>query len=367
MISNPEIKVSLGTYQEASEKFQACIRLCPGTDPTSIFLTGSSGSGKSTASQSLAIQFAKQGTPVLALDIGHTLSPEHICKSLSTAFESVAIRHNLYTEPIASDLTKPKPCGDYMESSYDTAYGIAQIIGQNNRFGPAQIASLTSEIKTVVECREICPHTFPSILDTLKNSNSASVRMLGNRLEYLFQHDVFECRSDRDFSLPISPNIHIFDISDFPSTTRSILAELLLYDWFRSACVLQVPLIIMIDEVQNMKLGRGTILNRIITEGRKFCIGSLLISQTLKGFSPEEQLALSQVGTKLFFKPPLTELRACSEMLAPPQRRIETTELLKSLKIGQCLLLSDYAYIGDETHPCTGCIQVNVDFPQSVK
>ncbi|MFQ9890222.1 MAG: hypothetical protein ACLRWM_07875, partial [Streptococcus sp.] len=80
----------------------------------------------------------------------------------------------------------------------------------------------------------------------------------------------------------------------------------------------------MVDEVQNLKLGRGTVLNQIITEGRRFSIGSILISQSLKAFSSDEQLALSQTGTKLFFKPPLTELRACSEMLAPPPHRAET-------------------------------------------
>ena len=176
-----------------------------------------------------------------------------------------------------------------------------------------------------------------------------------------------ECQKTGSTSLPLSPNIHVFDLSGYPAGIRIILAELLLYDWFRSARALQTPIIIMVDEVQNLKLGRGTVLNQIITEGRRFSIGSTLISQSLKAFSPDEQLALSQTGTKLFFKPPLTELRACSEMLAPPQHRAETAELLKTLKAGQCLLLSEYVYIGDETHPCTDCIQVNVDLPQSVK
>ena len=152
----------------------------------------------------------------------------------------------------------------------------------------------------------------------------------GNRLEPLLQHDVFERRQNGSFSLPISPHIHIFDVSSYPDTIRTTLAELLLYDWFRSARALQIPIVIMVDEVQNLRLGRGTILNRIITEGRKFSIGSILISQSLKGFAPDEQLALSQTGTKLFFKPPLTEIRACSEMLAEPVRRSGTVELLKS-------------------------------------
>ena len=72
MISRPEIQAFLGTYQEGAEKFPVHLQLHPGVDPSSIFLTGSSGSGKSTAGQCMAIQFAKQRTPLLALDLGHT-------------------------------------------------------------------------------------------------------------------------------------------------------------------------------------------------------------------------------------------------------------------------------------------------------
>lgn len=314
----------------------------------------------------MAIQFAKQRTPLLALDLGHTLSPDHICPPLSSEFEALAIRHDLYNEPVATDILNPKPCGSNTESPYDTAYGLCQIIGQNNRFGPAQIALLTAEVKTIVERREICPHIFPSILKALKSSTSANVRMLGNRLEPLLQHDVFERRQNGSFSLPISPHIHIFDVSSYPDTIRTTLAELLLYDWFRSARALQIPIVIMIDEVQNLRLGRGTVLNRLITEGRKFSIGSMLISQSLKCFAPDEQLALSQTGTKLFFKPPLTEIRACSEMLAEPVRRSGTVELLKKLKVGQCLLLSDFTYIGDSLQPSSDCIQVSISLPTSI-
>ena len=314
----------------------------------------------------MAIQFAKQKIPLLALDLGHTLSPDHICPPLSSEFEALAIRHDLYNESVATDILNPKPCGSNTESPYDTAYGLCQIIGQNNRFGPAQIASLTAEGKTIVEYREIYPHIFPSILEALKSSTSANVRMLGNRLEPLLQHDMFERRQNGSSSLPISPHIHIFDVSSYPDTIRTTLAELLLYDWFRSARALQIPIVIMVDEVQNLRLGRGTILNRIITEGRKFSIGSILISQSLKGFAPDEQLALSQTGTKLFFKPPLTEIRACSEMLAEPVRRSGTVELLKKLKVGQCLLFSDFTHIGDSLQPSSDCIQVSISLPTSI-
>lgn len=64
MISRPKIQAFLGTYQEGAEKFPVHLQLRPGVDPSSIFLTGSSGSGKSTAGQCMAIQFAKQRTPL---------------------------------------------------------------------------------------------------------------------------------------------------------------------------------------------------------------------------------------------------------------------------------------------------------------
>lgn len=53
MISRPKIQAFLGTYQEGAEKFPVHLQLRPGVDPSSIFLTGSSGSGKSTAGQCL--------------------------------------------------------------------------------------------------------------------------------------------------------------------------------------------------------------------------------------------------------------------------------------------------------------------------
>lgn len=104
MISRPEIQAFLGTYQEGAEKLPVHLQLHPGVDPSSIFLTGSSGSGKSTAGQCMAIQFAKQRTPLLALDLGHALSPDHICPPLSSEFEALAIRHDLYNEPVATDI-----------------------------------------------------------------------------------------------------------------------------------------------------------------------------------------------------------------------------------------------------------------------
>lgn len=119
MISRPEIQAFLGTYQEGAEKFPVHLQLHPGVDPSSIFLTGSSGSGKSTAGQCMAIQFAKQRIPVLALDLGHTLSPDHICPPLSSEFEALAIRHDLYNESVATDILNPKPCGSNTESPYD--------------------------------------------------------------------------------------------------------------------------------------------------------------------------------------------------------------------------------------------------------
>ena len=79
--------------------------------------------------------------------------------------------------------------------------------------------------KTIVERREICPHIFPSILKALKSSTSANVRMLGNRLEPLLQHDVFERRQNGSSSLPISPHIHIFDVSSYPDTIEDYLGR----------------------------------------------------------------------------------------------------------------------------------------------
>ena len=60
MIPDFEIKVTPGSYEEVSERFKTYLRFRFGIDPASVFITGATGSGKSTASISLAIQYVKQ-------------------------------------------------------------------------------------------------------------------------------------------------------------------------------------------------------------------------------------------------------------------------------------------------------------------
>ena len=59
MIPDFEIKVTPGSYEEVSERFKTYLRFRFGIDPASVFITGATGSGKSTASISLAIQYSR--------------------------------------------------------------------------------------------------------------------------------------------------------------------------------------------------------------------------------------------------------------------------------------------------------------------
>ena len=83
MIPDFEIKVTPGSYEEVSERIKTYLRFRFGIDPASVFNTGATGSGKSTESISLAIQFVKQGSRALAIAINESMSPDDICKALS--------------------------------------------------------------------------------------------------------------------------------------------------------------------------------------------------------------------------------------------------------------------------------------------
>ncbi len=120
------------------------------------------------------------------------MSPEHICQALSPEFESLVIRHNLYRKAVASDLITPKIYDGCIEDSYDTAYGLSEIISKGYRLGPTQAATLTDAIKSRVDCRETSLRIFPSILEELENSGLASARTLANRLRPLLRNNVFE-------------------------------------------------------------------------------------------------------------------------------------------------------------------------------
>lgn len=292
-----------GMYKEASYSSQALLRIKLGVDNGGILLLGASGEGKSSAGQSLACQYVSKGVSVLGIDLNQTMSPSHICPQLRSNFEDVAIRHDLYQHPVPSGLIRPVMYGDYVEDPYNTAYGLSEIIGQNKRLhlGPAQIATLADAIQPLVECRNICPQIFPGILDELEKSSSVNARRLAKRLAPLLHHNVFECRQDGGTSLPLSPHIHIFDLSSFPSGIKKTLAELLLYDWFRAARMLHAPFCIMIDEVQNLSAGPNSVLGQIISEGRNLALARFCFPKHSRASARKRGFVSASLGISWFF------------------------------------------------------------------
>lgn len=89
MIPDFEIKVTPGSYEEVSERFKTYLRFRFGIDPASVFITGATGSGKSTASISLAIQYVKQGIPALAI---HERKISHVWRFLFYPKSTLALR-----------------------------------------------------------------------------------------------------------------------------------------------------------------------------------------------------------------------------------------------------------------------------------
>ena len=106
-------------------------------------------------------------------------------------------------------------------------------------------------------------------------------------------------------------------------------------------------------------------MSKILTEGRKYSLNVILASQSIREFNASERTMLCQANHKLLFHPALLEVKYYAELLASPQHRAETSDLLRNLEVGQCVFQGPI-YIGEEAKPTCAPICVNVSHLEDI-
>ena len=339
----------MGKYYEGDQVFSAWTRSIPGQDNDSYVILGESGYGKSVAAQSIMLQKAYQGHRILDLNIHNTSSSEHIFPIFRKAFEQLSSRTDVYITPISTTLFNPLRYADgTTESSADLSYTLSNIITKYIKLSRTETAAFSDSLEYVISNLDDNPDIFPS--------RSASAH-----LAPLLRHNVF-----RNQPIKRHSGIEIINLSKFPPLFQKVIADLLLFDEFRTASQGgQPPRYIHIDEMQNLSIDKDCYLGKILTEGRKYALNVILASQSIREFNASERTMLCQANHKLFFHPALLEVKYYAELLSSPQHRAEISDLLRNLDVGQCVFQGPI-YIGEDTKPTRAPICVNVSYLEDI-
>ena len=335
----------IGKYYEGSQELSVSTKSIPGQDNDSYVILGESGYGKSVAAQSIVLQKAYQGHRILDLNIHNTSSSEHIFPILRKAFEQLSSKIDAYNTPIPTTLFNPLRYADgTTESSADLSYTLSNIITKYIKLSRTETAAFSDSLEYVISNLDDNPDIFPAILKTLDEFDTKASRSASAHLAPLLRHNVF-----RNQPIKRHSGIEIINLSKFPPLFQKVIADLLLFDEFRTASQGgQPPRYIYIDEMQNLSIDKDCYLGKILTEGRKYSLNVILASQSIREFNASERTMLCQANHKLLFHPALLEVMI-SHLITPQNmadkfmKFIETMDMSYSYK--PVLLKAIYEYM----------------------
>lgn len=352
----------IGKYYEGSQELSVSTKSIPGQDNDSYVILGESGYGKSVAAQSIVLQKANQSYSVRSIDIHNSSAPEHLFPIFRKSFEHLSSQIDAYNTPIPTTLFEPLHYADgTMESPADLSYTLSNIIARHLRLSRSSTTALSESLEYAISDRDNNPDIFPAILKTLDEFDTKASRSASAHLAPLLRHNVF-----RNQPIKRHSGIEIINLSKFPPLFQKVIADLLLFDEFRTASQGgQPPRYIYIDEMQNLSIDKDCYLGKILTEGRKYSLNVILASQSIREFNASERTMLCQANHKLLFHPALLEVKYYAELLASPQHRAEISDLLRNLEVGQCVFQGPI-YIGEEAKPTRAPICVNVSHLEDI-
>lgn len=352
----------IGKYYEGSQKLSVSTKSIPGQDNDSYVILGESGYGKSVAAQSIVLQKANQSYSVRSIDIHNSSAPEHLFPIFRKSFEHLSSQIDAYNTPIPTTLFEPLHYADgTMESPADLSYTLSNIIARHLRLSRSSTTALSESLEYAISDRDNNPDIFPAVLKALEEFGTKASRSASAHLAPLLRHNVF-----RNQPIKRHSGIEIINLSKFPPLFQKVIADLLLFDEFRTASQGgQPPRYIHIDEMQNLSIDKDCYLGKILTEGRKYALNVILASQSIREFNASERTMLCQANHKLLFHPALLEVKYYAELLASPQHRAEISDLLRNLDVGQCVFQGPI-YIGEDTKPTRAPICVNVSHLEDI-
>lgn len=311
-----------------------------------LLIFGASGSGKTYAIQCLLAELARHHQNSLIVDYTDGFLPEHLEPIFieQTAQET----HLVVTDPLPINpfrfQTQTIAGKIIKEGPFKVASRIASVFNSvYSTIGEQQNAELVNTIEAGLEADE--NYDLEALLKDL-NEKGDVARALANKITPFIKTQPFvkgESDSWKAIFIKHEGKVHILQLATVSRDVQQLITEFTLwdlYDFASSNGNKNLPLPIVLDEVQNLDHRKDSPLEKVLREGRKFGISLILATQTLSNFEAQERDRLFQAAHKLFFAPADTEIKRFADILRdnfPTASKDEWTQRLSRLQKGECL------------------------------
>ncbi|MGA2408596.1 MAG: ATP-binding protein [Bacteroidales bacterium] len=280
-----------------------------------LLIVGKSGAGKSQTTSSFLFELNKQEIQFLILDFQGEYSSNGLTNSNGVTFIEVtnAIEYDPSRGMDVNPLELSTISGSGEKSSYmNNVYQVSEILKQIFGLGDIQHPILKDALKRAYQEKGFSltdrttwnndPPQFQdiwTILEFMEQNEGTNVRNLKYRIEPLFENNIF-ISGDESFSISeiINQNT-IINLSTLPtpeimkSVARFVLQSI--YNrMLADGPTREIKLYVVIDEAH--KLSYDHTLTNLIREARKYGVGFILASQSVRDFAT---VVFENMGTKI--------------------------------------------------------------------
>ena len=314
-----------------------------------LLINGNSGCGKTYCIQSLLMEASLNHVSSVVFDYTGGFAPSKLeplfKKTLDNRIEQRFVRKDkIPVNPFKKQLIRMDEDFAYPEEDADVARKIADIFKSVYKsFGDQQFACMYDAILNGLRKKgeNMDFNTMVSELDALGNSRANTVLSKlrpFTDLNCFVKDDAFSWESIRS----ADGKVYIFQLAGYDRDTQILLTEFLLWDIW-NFCAQdgdeKRPIILVMDEAQNLSHQENTPSAKILTEGRKFGISGWYATQFMKPQLDDAEIQrLQQAGQKLYFCPPDEGVMTVAKNIdISAQGSKDWAERLKKLKKGECV------------------------------
>ena len=282
-----------------------------------IFVTGKSGKGKTFCVSNLIPSLATLGSRQIVFDVSGSFTHNELLRSLpenivNTMFEFIELGEGRNKIPI--NLLTLNDCTNLPEKKRKLFSLISAAAGKIEKDVSMSIKGIISDMLknykdlTEISCEILC--------DTLKSSGKSGLMVYNLISSVLDDIQRIGCENKSWKDLFEYPNkIYVISLGDEVGDSIHSLLDILIssvFEWQRNHNT--VPLTIVIDEIKDQNFSVGSPLHTIITQGRKFNLKLIGITQQYISNDNHAIDVMKEAGIKIFFESAKSQDRIAVEL-----------------------------------------------------
>ncbi len=290
-----------------------------GTPNPHVLILGESGTGKTYAISCLTAELAQQGVVSIVFDYGQGFSPKALADEFANATHPVELhadRDGVNINPLQifpSDLHGPVNVAQRVADTFARVY---------KKIGVQQHAILRQAVLDVMADAGILqnePNTWTADLPAFSavqnklddyasnplNPQSRNASTASSHISTLFVFNTFRPGGQRlswTDMLAARNRVVVIQLKGLEHTLERAVTEFMLFNligFIEAMGPAPLRCFVVLDEAHKLSFDRGSPVEKLLREGRKFGLGLILASQQPEDFSP---VAFANTATKIVFQ-----------------------------------------------------------------